>query len=145
MGRGAKADIVHVVDFGFARPYIDPKTKQHVPRCENKKLSGTARYVSINTHLGILQSRRDDLEALGYVLLHLRRELPWKGLGTESNAGEHKFDKIMDKKMDTSIEKLCKGEAKEFQMYLKYCRALAYDAAPDYKHLVELWKGTARR
>ncbi len=69
LGLAKKSAVVHVVEYGLAKKYRDIKTHQHIAYKENKNLTGTARYASINSHLGIEQSRRDDLESLGYVLI----------------------------------------------------------------------------
>jgi len=66
-----------VIDFGLAKRFKDNQGV-HIPYQTGKSLTGTVRYASINTHLGIEQSRRDDLEALGYVMIYLiAKELPW--------------------------------------------------------------------
>lgn len=105
---------------------------------ENKNLTGTPRYASINNHLGIEQSRRDDMESLGYVLLYFARgSLPWQGL--KANTKKQKYQKIMDKKMSTSISSLCKSLPDEFRKYLEYCRSLRFEDKPNYSYLKGLF------
>ncbi|KAK3823101.1 MAG: casein kinase-like protein I [Benniella sp.] len=131
-------NLVYVVDFGMAKQYRDPKTKQHIPYRERKSLSGTARYMSINTHLGREQSRRDDLEAMGHVFMYfLRGGLPWQGLKAATN--KQKYEKIGEKKQSTPIKELCEGFPEEFGIYLNYVRKLSFEETPDYDFLRDLF------
>ncbi|KAM7519649.1 hypothetical protein LguiB_018611 [Lonicera macranthoides] len=139
MGLGRHASQVCIIDFGLAKKYKDPCTHQHVPYRENKNLAGTARYASINAHLGVEQTRRDDLESLGYVLMYfLRGSLPWQGL--KGGTKKQKYEKICEKKVSTPIKALCRGYPAEFESYFHYCRSLRFDDKPDYIYLKRLFR-----
>ncbi|CAN8326298.1 unnamed protein product [Cochlearia groenlandica] len=139
MGLGRKAHQVYIIDFGLAKKYRDLQTHRHISYRENKNLTGTARYASVNTHLGIEQSRRDDLESLGYVLMYfLRGSLPWQGL--KAGTKKQKYDRISEKKVSTPIEVLCKSYPPEFASYFQYCRSLRFEDKPDYSYLRRLFR-----
>ncbi|KAK2075315.1 hypothetical protein P8C59_009449 [Phyllachora maydis] len=139
MGIGKRGNQVNVIDFGLAKKYRDPKTHFHIPYRENKNLTGTARYASINTHLGVEQSRRDDMESLGYVMMYFcRGSLPWQGLKAATK--KQKYDRIMEKKMTTPTEVLCRGFPNEFAIYLNYSRSLRFDDKPDYTYLRKIFR-----
>jgi len=106
MGRGRNSHIVYIVDFGLAKKLVN-RNGSHIEYKENKNFTGTARYASLNTHLGIEQGRRDDLEGMMYVLLYLLLgSLPW--MGVRSLTKKEKYDKIMEKKMTFNIQEVCK-------------------------------------
>lgn len=129
-----KKNIIYITDFGLSKEYI--QDGQHIPFRKNKPLTGTARYMSINTHNRVEQSRRDDMEAIGHVLFYfLRKRLPWQGLAAASTS--ERYRRIGEVKKATAIEELLAGPAGEalpsqFGDYLRATRALSFAQTPDY-------------
>jgi serine/threonine protein kinase len=122
-------NVIHIVDFGLAMKYKHPKTNEHIPYSENKTMRGTPRYASRFAHMGVQQSRRDDLESLGYMLVYFcLGSLPWQNLGTKH---------ILRKKMMTPCAKTLD---KEFCEYFCYCDSLGFDETPDYEYLRQLFR-----
>ena len=137
IGLGQKSNLIHIIDFGLSKRYKDKATGQHIPYRENRDLVGTVRYASINAHLGIEQSRRDDIEGIGYVLVYFYLgRLPWQG---KQDKGKPQVSKIMEKKLITPPEILCKKMPVEFSYYFHYCRNLKFEDRPDYNMLKNLF------
>lgn len=135
LGLGRQSNQVYIIDFGLAKKYRDLGSLEHVPFREVKNFSSI--HSSINTYRGFEQSRRDDLEAIGHVLLYLNRgSLPWQGLKAFSKREKHQ--KMMDKMLSMPIEALCEHFPAEFVTYLDYTRNLGFEDEPDYAYLRRL-------
>ena len=123
----------YFIDFGLSKAYVE-KDGSHIPFTCDKKMSGTARYASLNLHRGRQQSRRDDLESLGYVLIYLYRgTLPWIGLRMSSSAKTS--ESIGEMKASTTLEVLCEKCPPQLLEYMKYVRHLDFTQTPDYAYL----------
>lgn len=130
-----KTNEIYVIDFGLAKRYVDEENK-HLPMSENRKLTGTARYASINTHKGITPSRRDDLESLGFVLIYLLQGyLPWQDI--DENDKEKRIEKIRERKEGMCLKEELPGE---FITYISYCRRLEYEEEPDYEYMKNVFE-----
>ena len=144
MGNGNKRGTCYMIDFGLSKRYKDAKTGEHIPYRDNKSLTGTARYASVNTHIGVEQARRDDMESIGYILLYfLKGSLPWQGLAGKNK--NDKYDRIKEKKIQTTIEQLTRNTPEEFSKYLQYCKNLNFEEKPDYNYLRGLFRGLMDR
>ena len=139
IGRGDKKNIIYIIDFGLSKRYIDKNTNKHIPYKEGKGLTGTSRYVSLFTHYGIEQSRRDDIEGIAYNLIYFAKgKLPWQGVKTKNKKEKHK--KIMEGKLALTPEQLCEGLPSELVDLLKYARELEFEEEPDYKSIKLMFK-----
>ena len=139
MGLSSKKNQVYIIDFGLSKKYRDPTTHKHIPYEEGKNLSGTPRYASINALKGIRQTRRDDMESLGYVWIYLLKGyLPWMGITARST--EQKYSMIMEAKQGSSPEDLCAGFPREFAEYMRDVRSLGYDEEPHYAKYRQMFK-----
>ena len=139
IGKSSEKERLYIIDFGLSKKYIDKITGKHVIYKEGKGLTGTARYVSLNTHYGIDQSRRDDIEGIAYNLIYFAKgKLPWQGVKTKNKKEKHK--KIMECKEEYKEDKLCEGLPEEFPTLLKYARKLDFEEEPDYKNIKIMFK-----
>ena len=136
IGAGANQSSIYMIDFGLSKRYI--VNQKHI-ECEgNRPFTGSFRYSSLRNHKGIEQSRRDDLESIGYMLIYFCKGiLPWQGQPGSTKSKRSK--NIYTKKLNTSLEELCEGIPYEFLLYMKYCRTLRFKQVPDYDLLRNLF------
>lgn len=135
---------LYLIDYGLAKPFIDEKSNTHAPFIQEKGLKGTVRYTSINTHLGIDQSRRDDIQSLGYIFTYMALgKLPWQNQMKNREKLEGYYN-IMNIKMCTPVEiltdKIHEPLKKAITSYILYSESLAYHEEPNYNYCRELFR-----
>jgi serine/threonine protein kinase len=144
MGFGDTHNKLYLIDFGLSMSYINMDTLQHNSYEHKRQFTGSFRYSSINNHKGIQQSRRDDLESIGYMLIYFYKgRLPWQNI--PANNKKEKLHKTYLKKKSISIEELCCDCPKEFRLYMEYCRKLGYKERPDYSYIKHLFYKVMKR
>ena len=133
-------NVIYLIDFGTSKKYRSSRTGKHIKFINTNKISGSLRYISINGNKGYEQSRRDDLECLGYTLIELsKKNLPWSKIETEEIEFKKKFAKILELKCSISPEELSSGLPNQFAEYIKYCKNLEFEQEPDYNYLRNLF------
>ncbi|KAK1355006.1 Non-specific serine/threonine protein kinase [Heracleum sosnowskyi] len=138
MGSHRQPNQVSIIDFGLSKKYRDSSNLRHITYREDQILNGTATYASENAHFGIEQSRRDDMESLGYVFMYfLRGSLPWQDLKARTENG--RIRRIGEIKISPTTEALCGGYPVEFSSYFQHCHSLLFDAKPDYAYLKKIY------
>lgn len=142
MGKGDQSNVVYLIDFGLAHSYLDETGTNHITYASNVCFRGTHRYASVTAHARIEQSRRDDMEALGYVLIYFLNGLPWQNLQVER---KDRRKVIGDIKAKMPLDKLTEGLPVEFQKYMQYTRCLRFSEEPNYVYLKSLFSSCLKR
>ena len=133
--------LLYLIDFGISRKYRSSRTGKHIKYSLTGKLFGTLKYLSYNATRGVEQTRRDDLESIGYILVSLSgSKLPWQGYSIHCAKAKTNYEKILELKRISKPEIICNFLPEEFCEYIKYCRKLNFEQEPDYEHLRNLFK-----
>ena len=136
--------ILYLIDFGLSKKYQSTKTGKHIKMCELKKFTGSIVYASVNSLKCREQSRRDDLESIGYMLIYLMKgSLPWQRVKVSNK--KESYLKVAQLKNNIKPEKLCENLPNEFITYLKYVKKLKFEEEPNYNYLRNIFVQMMRK
>ena len=146
IGRTNK-EIIYLIDFGFAHKYRSSRTGKHIKYKKIQRYIGSLAFCSINGNKGYEQSRKDDLESLGYMLIYFALDyLPWIYIIKNKEIVENdKFKLLAEMKSSITSEKLCNGLPEEFTSFINYCRNLKFEQDPNYDYLKSLFTSVLSR
>jgi serine/threonine protein kinase len=126
--------LIYLIDYGLSKKYKDIKNDIHIPFRNDRPLTGTLRYISINTHKGFEQSRRDDIESACYIIIYfLNGKLNWDGIKCKTK--EEKIQKIMEKKEEFKNNKEYKNLHPSFSQIMQYIYNLNFEEKPNYEYI----------
>ena len=112
---------LYLIDFGLSTFFLDETMdKKHIPFSHQERLIGTKKYMSVNVGKNMTASRRDDLESLGYILMHMQQ-------AEQVQAEQVQAEQVQAEQDECNIG--------EFIIFVKYCQCLKFDAIPNYDYL----------
>jgi serine/threonine protein kinase len=130
---------IYIVDFGLSKKYVDMINYEITPFKNTRQFVGTYRFCSMRSHKRLEQNRRDDLEALGYMIIYFfKKDLPWQGV-KDNGKKDERSNAIFKIKKDTPISELCHNTTPILEEYMNYCRLLRYTEVPNYNYLRNLF------
>ena len=133
-------ETIYLVDFGLSKKYIDLSNYEFNPFKNTRTFTGTYRFCSLRSHKRLEQSRRDDLESIGYMLIYFfKKELPWQGVKDDPKKKETRSNLIFKLKKSLSLEEICEDCPKFMIDYIRYCRMIKYTEVPNYHMLKSLF------
>ena len=136
--------IIYLIDFGLSKKYQSSTTGKHIKYTKLKKFTGTPLFGSVNALMCMEQSRKDDLESIGYMLIYfMKGRLPWQGLKVDNK--RINYLKIGQMKRSILPEVLCENLPSEFKDYMKYVRNLKFEETPNYSYLRNLFVQLMRK
>ena len=139
-------NVIYLIDFGFAHKYRSSRTGKHIQFKNIKKVLGSMRYLSVSANKGYEQSRRDDLESLGYMLIYLSKNyLPWIEYESQKINKMKKYKLVCASKIKNIPEILCSGLPIQFNEYLTYVKNLEFEQEPNYNYMRKLFLDVLNR